>query len=94
MLSRILTEERSDTMEAPYLFATPDSKPRHRKLSSRVNKNGVFQTPDVEGRTRSFITTPLNPDIVHEKSGMYNTSNSSKNHLLLIQCYYRKPKLN
>ncbi len=73
MLSRILTEERPDTVEAPYVFATPDSKARNRRLSSGVGKN-VFHTPDMEPRTRSFITTPLNPDTVHEKSGRCDLS--------------------
>jgi hypothetical protein len=67
MLSRILTEERPDTVETPYIFATPDSKRINRRLSS--GRNSVYQTPDIESRTRSFITTPLNPDTVHEKSG-------------------------
>ncbi|XP_028393875.1 serine/threonine-protein kinase greatwall-like [Dendronephthya gigantea] len=67
MLSRILTEERSETTESPYVFATPDSKSKRRRSSFGAGKN-VFQTPDVGQRTRSFITTPLNPVTVNEKS--------------------------
>lgn len=64
-----MTEERHDAVEAHYVFATPDSKPRKKRPSSGLSRNGVFKSPELEAGNQSFITTPLNPDAVHEKSG-------------------------
>lgn len=68
-LSRILSEELPEPMEAAYHFATPNSLHKNRRLSSGQRSESVSQTLDFERHSRSLLSTPLNPDAALEKSG-------------------------
>lgn len=66
-LSRIMAEERTEAMEATYQFTSPSSLLKNRRRSS--GPASIGQTPEFGRHDRSLLSTPLNADAAHEKSG-------------------------